>query len=100
MDISTLLMSVGFILAAYSVVTNDVIQTLGTFLASNQKRPWYVLWAFIGILAGREYAINILLNKKLINETYKKIFKDLYKVNAGLIISIILALIIRYFQHL
>ncbi len=39
-------MWLGFILAAYSVVGNDVIQTLGTFLASNEKRPWYVLWLF------------------------------------------------------
>jgi len=39
-------MWIGFILAAYSVVGNDVIQTLGTFLASNEKRPWYVLWLF------------------------------------------------------
>ena len=41
-----ILMWLGFILAAYSVVGNDVIQTLGTFLASNEKRPWYVLWLF------------------------------------------------------
>lgn len=39
-------MWLGFILAAYSVVGNDVIQTLGTFLASNEKRPWYILWLF------------------------------------------------------
>ena len=41
-----IIMWLGFILAAYSVVGNDVIQTLGTFLASNEKRPWYVLWLF------------------------------------------------------
>jgi len=41
-----IIMWVGFILAAYSVVGNDVIQTLGTFLASNEKRPWYILWLF------------------------------------------------------
>ena len=41
-----IIMWVGFILAAYSVVGNDVIQTLGTFLASNEQRPWYVLWLF------------------------------------------------------
>ncbi|MFK7937230.1 MAG: hypothetical protein AB8G22_27190 [Saprospiraceae bacterium] len=41
-----IIMWLGFILAAYSVVGNDVIQTLGTFLASNENRPWYVLWAF------------------------------------------------------
>ncbi len=39
-------MWLGFILAGYSVVGNDSIQTLGTFLSSNEKRPWYVLWLF------------------------------------------------------
>ena len=38
----------GFILAGYSVVGNDSIQTLGTFLSSNENRPWYVLWLFAG----------------------------------------------------
>jgi len=41
-----IIMWLGFILAAYSVVGNDVIQTLGTFLASNEKKPWYILWLF------------------------------------------------------
>lgn len=36
----------GFMIAAYSVVANDAIQTLGTFLSSNSKRPWWVLWIF------------------------------------------------------
>lgn len=40
------LMVLGFVLAAYSVVANDSIQTLGTFIASNRHRPWWVLWAF------------------------------------------------------
>ena len=39
-------MIVGFLLAAYSVVANDSIQTLGTFLASNAHRPWWLLWIF------------------------------------------------------
>ena len=39
-------MIVGFLLAAYAVVANDSIQTLGTFLASNAQRPWWVLWLF------------------------------------------------------
>ncbi len=47
MDSTLLIMWIGFILAAYSVVGNDVIQTLGTFLTSNEKRlPWYYLWGF------------------------------------------------------
>lgn len=44
-------MIVGFTIAAYSIVANDAIQTLGTFLASNAKRPWWVLWLYAcGIL--------------------------------------------------
>lgn len=41
-------MWVGFAFAAYSVVANDSIQTLGTFLASNQRHPWWLLWGFVG----------------------------------------------------
>ena len=52
-------------------------------------------WAFVGVLAGREYAINYLLNKHQIKDTYKQIFRDLYKVNIGLAASIILALVIQ-----
>jgi hypothetical protein len=44
--IELLLMCVGFILAAYSIVANDAIQTLGTFLSSNSKRHWAILWVY------------------------------------------------------
>lgn len=37
---------IGFLLAAYSTVANDAIQTLGTFLSSNSKRSWQILWLF------------------------------------------------------
>jgi len=47
MDYTLLLMMVGFVLAGYSIVANDAIQTLGTFLSSNAHRPWWVLWIFI-----------------------------------------------------
>lgn len=46
MDLSLIFMWLGFFLASYSVVGNDVIQTLGTFLSSNSRRPWYVLFLF------------------------------------------------------
>ena len=42
------LMVIGFLLGAYSIVGNDAIQTLGTFLSSNSHRPWWVLWLFAG----------------------------------------------------
>lgn len=44
-------MWLGFALASYSVVGNDVIQTLGTFLTSNERRVrWWVLWLYAGIV--------------------------------------------------
>ena len=43
-----MIMWLGFILAGYSVVGNDSIQTLGTFLSSNEEKPWYVLWLYAG----------------------------------------------------
>lgn len=41
-------MWVGFIFAGYSAIANDSIQTIGTFLASNQRRKWWILWLYIG----------------------------------------------------
>lgn len=38
----------GFGVAAFSAIANDSIQTLGTFLSSNRKLPWWVLWLFVG----------------------------------------------------
>ena len=43
-----LAMWVGFIFAAYAAVANDSIQTIGTFIASNQDKKWWVLWIFLG----------------------------------------------------
>lgn len=45
MDIHTIFAAIGFFLAAYSVIGNDSVQTLGTFIASNIKIfKWYWLW--------------------------------------------------------
>ncbi|MFT7248431.1 MAG: hypothetical protein ACI9DJ_000948 [Algoriphagus sp.] len=35
-----------FLLASYSVIANDSIQTLGTWMSSNKKTPWYYLALF------------------------------------------------------
>lgn len=48
LDPNLIIMWLGFTLAAYSVVGNDSIQTLGTFLSSNERKPWYILWLFAG----------------------------------------------------
>ena len=46
MEFVTLWMAVGFLLAAYSVIANDSVQTLGTWIASNnEKFKWTTMWA-------------------------------------------------------
>lgn len=41
-------MWVGFFFAAYAAVSNDSIQSLGTFIESNKQRKWWILWLFTG----------------------------------------------------
>ena len=44
MDLTLIYTIVGFALAGYSVIANDSIQTLGTFIASKKKWfAWYIL---------------------------------------------------------
>ena len=46
MDQLTLWMALGFLFAGYSVIANDSIQTLGTWIASNNERfKWTTMWA-------------------------------------------------------
>lgn len=49
-DITIIWMLIGFLLASYSVIANDSVQTLGTFIASNNKTKWYYLWGFISTI--------------------------------------------------
>jgi len=44
----TLAMWLAFLLAGYSAIANDSIQTIGTFISSNGTRKWYWLWLFMG----------------------------------------------------
>ena len=41
---------IGFTFAAYAVVGNDALQTLGTFILSNGRLHWSVLFAFAAIV--------------------------------------------------
>ena len=47
MDVMTLLWTcLGFAFASYTVIANDSIQTLGTWIASNKERfDWKIMWA-------------------------------------------------------
>ena len=51
MELNLIYMYIGFLLAAYSVIANDSIQTLGTFLASNKAHfKWYTLWMAASVM--------------------------------------------------
>lgn len=62
MSLTELLMVAGFLLAAYSIIANDSIQTLGTFIASNSHRPWWLLWLFSGSVLVAIVVIGWLMN--------------------------------------
>lgn len=42
--------ALGFLFAAYAVVGNDALQTLGTFIHSNRRFHWTVLFGFAGVV--------------------------------------------------
>ena len=60
--------------------------------------PMSTTWTFVGILAGREIAINYLLEKKQLKTTYSLIIKDFAKVNIGLMVSILIAYLIHFIK--
>ena len=44
MEMLTLWSAVGFLFAAYAVIANDSVQTLGTWMASNNERFAIFFW--------------------------------------------------------
>ena len=56
MTLTLLYTIIGFGLAAYSVIANDSVQTLGTFMASNQRFKWY----FLAIAASSVLAFTLI----------------------------------------
>lgn len=74
----------------------DLCYGIVLFLYGNfNSIPMSTTWTFIGILAGREIAINYLLNKNKLKNSYKLIAKDFAKVNIGLAISIFIVYLIQ-----
>ena len=43
---SLLMMITGFVICGYSIIANNMPQTLGPFLRSNPRRAWWRNWAF------------------------------------------------------
>ncbi len=46
LTLSNIYMITGFLISMYSCVSNDVIQTLGTYLTTSKKMPTCLIWAF------------------------------------------------------
>ena len=53
---------IGFLFAAYAVVGNDALQTLGTFINSNKRLHWSVLFAFAAIILVATFAYGWVIN--------------------------------------
>jgi hypothetical protein len=68
------------------------------FFTSISNIPMSTTWMFVGILGGREIAINYLLRKEELKNTYRLVVKDFARVNIGLIVSILIAYMIQFFK--
>ena len=50
MELLTIWMGLGFLLASYSVIANDSVQTLGTWIASSKNVNWKYMWAYASFI--------------------------------------------------
>lgn len=58
----TLFAVIGFLFAAYAVVGNDALQTLGTFIASNSRLHWFWLFLFAAAILVVTFTYGWFLN--------------------------------------
>jgi hypothetical protein len=67
-------MWLGFTFAAYAAVANDSIQSLGTFIESNKKKSWYILWMFTGLILIATLTFSFIYFKG--DVTYQRLLDD------------------------
>ena len=60
--LSNTFMILGFVLSLYSCVSNDIIQTLGTFLSSTREKPVWMIWLFTSLVLVLTLGIGWYLN--------------------------------------
>lgn len=60
--LSNIYMITGFLISMYSCVSNDVIQTLGTFLTTSKKMPTWLIWAYTSAVLILTISIGWLAN--------------------------------------
>ncbi len=54
--------AIGFAFAAYAVVGNDALQTLGTFINSNRRLPWWALFLYAATVLVIVFAFGYMAN--------------------------------------
>lgn len=59
---SNIFMITGFLLSLYACVSNDVIQTLGTFLATTKHRPVWQVWLYTGMVLVLTFSLGWMVN--------------------------------------
>ena len=59
---SFIFMITGFLLSLYACVSNDAIQTLGTFLNTTKDRPVWQIWLYIGLVMVVTFTIGWIVN--------------------------------------
>ena len=58
----TIFAAIGFLFAAYAVVGNDALQTLGTFIASNSRLHWFWLFLFAAMILVVTFTYGWMIN--------------------------------------
>lgn len=59
---SFIFMITGFLLSLYACVSNDAIQTLGTFLNTTKDRPVWQIWLYVGSVMVLTFTIGWIVN--------------------------------------
>ena len=59
---SFIFMITGFLLSLYACVSNDAIQTLGTFLNTTKNRPVWQIWLYVGFVMVVTFTVGWILN--------------------------------------
>ncbi len=59
---SFIFMIIGFLLSLYACVSNDAIQTLGTFLNTTKNRPVWQIWLYVSLVMVLTFTIGWYIN--------------------------------------
>ncbi len=59
---SFIFMIIGFLLSLYACVSNDAIQTLGTFLNTTKNRPVWQIWLYVSFVMVLTFTIGWIVN--------------------------------------